>query len=187
MTGSIEDVGSLPGTMVTDQEATPIGEITEIYAIGGDGQPMWVTVEAKFGMGDKRTVFIPLARLKDEDGTLRVPYSKDHIGQCPDVDGRDGISPEHDRTLRDHYGIDRADQELRSDNHSYATLIPEQEGAAERVEDTSKLETPNPDKRSDETKERLHNPGSSEIRHVDAGAIADQNAAHSGGESRDEQ
>ena len=54
MTAPIEDISNLPGTKVTDQEESPIGEIKEIYAINGDGQPTWVSVEASFGMGDKR-------------------------------------------------------------------------------------------------------------------------------------
>ncbi len=176
MSAPIEDVSSLPGKKVSDQEENPIGEIKEIYAIGGDGDAMWVSVEAKFGMGDKRNVLIPLARLKDENGQLRVPYSKNHIGNTPEVDSADGISPECDRALRDHYGIDRADQELRSDNDSYATLVTEDtDGTAQRVEDPDSLETPNADKISDETRERLHDPGDSTTRDVDAGAIADQN------------
>ena len=178
MTAPIEDVSSLPGKKVSDQEETPIGEVKEIYAIGGDGDAMWVSVEAKFGIGDKRTVLIPLARLKDENGELRVPYSKDHIGNTPELDDAGEVSPECDRALRDHYGIDRADQELRADNDSYATLVTEDtDGPARRVEDPDQLETPNANKISDETKVRLQNPGGSETRDVDAGAIADENAA----------
>jgi hypothetical protein len=180
MTAPIEDVSSLPGKKVTDQEENTIGKIKEIYAIDGDGHPMWVTVEASFGMGNKRIVFIPLARLKDEDGELRVPYSKGHIEQTPEIDASEGISPECDRQLRDHYGIDTGDQEMRKDNKSYATLIPEEEGTAKLAEDPDQLETPNADKRDDETKERLHDPGSSDTRDVDAGAIADENASKSG-------
>jgi hypothetical protein len=125
-------------------------------------------------MAEKRIVFIPLARLSDEDGELRVPYSKKHIGETPEVDGSEGISPESERRLRDHYGIDRADQELRSDNKSYATLVPEEDGTAERVEDPDKLETPNADKRTDETKARLQDPGSAETRRDNADDIVDE-------------
>jgi hypothetical protein len=108
MTAPIEDASSLPAKKITDQGENPIGEVKEMYAIDGDGHPMWVTVEASFGMADKRIAFIPLARLKDEDGELRVPYSKDHVGQTPEVDGSEGISPECDRRLCDHYGIECA-------------------------------------------------------------------------------
>lgn len=174
MTGPIEDVSSLPGMKVTDQEEITIGKVKEIYAIDGDGHPMWVTVEASFGMSEKRTVFIPLARLSDEDGKLRVPYSKKHIGETPEVDSSDGISPESERQLRDHYGIDRADQELRTDNKSYATLVPEEEGSAQLAEDPDKLETPNADKRTDETKARLQDPGSAKTRNDNADDLVDE-------------
>jgi len=185
MSAPIEDVTSLPGQKVTDQDGSTIGEIKEIYALDGDGEPMWVTLEASFGLGDKRTKFIPLARLKDEDGALRVPYSKNHIENTPEIDASDGISPECDRQLRDHFGIDRADQELRADNNSYATLVPEGEGTPQRVEDVDKLESPDADKRTDETRERLEDPGSSEIRKVSAQDVTGEGGSSSKDESEE--
>jgi hypothetical protein len=174
MTAPIEDVSSLPGKKVSDQEQTPIGEIKDIYAIGGDGHPMWVTVEARSGMGQKKTVFIPIARLKVENDELLVPYSKSHIEDTPEVDAEEGITPECERNLRDHYGIDRADQELRGDNDSYATLVPEdEEGTAQRAEDPDKLDTPDANKVSDETKSRLEDVGSAETRKVTADDVTD--------------
>jgi hypothetical protein len=126
-----------------------------------------VTVEGRFA-GRRRAVFIPIARLKDEAGVLRVPYSKDHIGEAPAVDGREGISPECERRLRDHYGIDRGDQELRSDNRSYATLVLDGDCPAKPVADPSGLAMPSADKRTHDTGSRLQDPGSCEIRHLTA-------------------
>jgi hypothetical protein len=166
MTAPIEDVSSLPGKRISDQAENPIGEVKEIFAT--DGYPMWVLVEMASGIGDKRSVFIPLARIKDEDGELRVPYSKQRIGEAPEVDPSEGISEECDRQLRDYYGIDTGDQELRTDNKSYATLVAEDAGPAERVENADELDTPDADRRTDESRERRHDPGSSEIRKVSA-------------------
>lgn len=171
MTAPIEDVSTLPGKKLSDQMANVIGKVTNIYATD-DGYPMWVGVDASPGMGGKRTVLVPLARLKDEDGELRVPYSKQRIIESPEVDADAGISPECDRLLRDFYGIDVGDQEMRSDNKSYAALVPENGGAAQRVEDPDQVDTPDADKRTEESEERLHNPGSSETRHVTAGDVA---------------
>jgi hypothetical protein len=182
MTAPIQDVSSLPGRKVSDQEEAPIGEVKEIYAVGGDGHPVWVTVEASAGIGDKRLVFIPLARLKEEDGELRVPYSKNYVRDAPEVDGSDGISPECERRLRDHYGIDRADQELRSSNDSYATLVPEDEGKAERAADVEALETPDADKKDDQTLERLQDVGRPEAREVNAHDVV----AHNDGDDGDD-
>lgn len=181
MTAPIEDVSSLPGKKVTDQEENTIGKIKEIYAMDGDGDPMWITVEASTGMGQNRLVFIPLARLKDENGDLRVPYSKDHIENTPEVEG-DEISAECERKLRDHFGIDRADQELRSNNDSYATLVPEGEGTAKLVDDPDSVETPDANKVDDETKKRLQDAGSSETRNVTAEDVAHGEQGAEGGE-----
>jgi hypothetical protein len=183
MTAPIEDVSSLPGKRISDQAENPIGEVKEIYAT--DGYPMWVLVEISSGIADKQSAFIPLARIKDEKGELRVPYSKQRIGDAPEVDASDGISEECDRRLRDYYGIDAGDQELRSDNKSYVTLVPENAGASERVENVDELETPDPDQRTDESRERLHDPGGSEIRQVSAEDVAHNTQGESDGEDRE--
>jgi PRC-barrel domain len=185
MTAPIDDVSSLPGRKVTDQEENTIGEIKHIYAVGGDGDPMWVSLEAKSGMGNKRLVFIPLARIKDESGELRVPYSKDHVENTPEVDDGDEISAECERKLRDHYGVDRADQELRQHNESYATLVTEQDGTAQRVEDPNKLETPDADKVDDETRKRLADVGSAETRKITAEDVTHGEGGTEGGDDGD--
>ena len=182
MTAPIEDVSSLPGKKISDQTENPLGKVMEIYAT--DGYPMWVAVEMSSGMAKKRTVLIPLARIKDEDGELRVPYSAQRIGDAPEIDGSDGISAECDRKLRDYYGIDTGDQELRADNKSYATLVPEEAGEAKRVENVDELETPDADTRTDESHERLQDPGSAEMRKVTAEDVAHNTQ---GGSDEDEQ
>jgi sporulation protein YlmC with PRC-barrel domain len=170
VTAPIEDVSSLPGKKVSDQEGTSVGKVKEIYAAGGDGQPMWVEIEGSFGTREKRTVLIPLARLKDENGDIAVPYSKDRIGDCPDVDTGDGISAESDRELRGYYGIGTGDQELRADNKSYATLVTDEPGEASRVEDAGQLETPDADRRTEESMERLQD---SQRREARSGGVGD--------------
>jgi hypothetical protein len=36
---------------------------------------MWITVESSTGLTGSRTIFVPIARVKEEDGEVRVPYS----------------------------------------------------------------------------------------------------------------
>jgi hypothetical protein len=183
MTAPIEDVSDLPGKKVTDQEENEIGEVKDIFATD-DGFPMWVSVELKQGMGNKRTAIIPLARLKDENGELRVPYSKNHIADSPDVDADDGISEECDHQLRVFYGIGTGDQEMWSDNKGYATLVAEEGTSAKRVENADELDTPDSDKRTDESLERLKDPGSAEMRNVSAEDVA-EGKEDEGGEEGD--
>jgi hypothetical protein len=183
MTAPIEDVSALPGKKITDQAENPLGKVKEIYAT--DGYPMWVAVEMSSGLAKKRTVFLPLARIKDEDGDLRVPYSAQRIGDAPEVDDSDGISAECDRKLRDYYGIDTGDQELRADNKSYATLVPEEGGEAKLVENVDELETPDADTRTDESHERLRDPGSAEMRKVTAEDVTHDTQGSDGEQGRE--
>jgi hypothetical protein len=185
MTAPIEDVSSLPGKKISDQAENPLGKVKEVYAT--DGYPMWVSVEMSSGLAKKRTVLIPLARIKDEDGELRVPYSAQRIGDAPEIEGGDGISAECDRKLRDYYGIDTGDQELRADNKSYATLVHEEGGESQLVENVDELDTPDADTRTDESHERLRDPGSSEMRHVTAEDVAHHTSGSEGDDQSDEE
>jgi hypothetical protein len=185
MTAPIEDVSSLPGKKITDQEEVPVGEVKEIFATE-DGFPMWVSVELSEGMSKNRVAFIPLARIKDENGDLRVPYSKSKIADSPEVDDSEGISQECDFELRGYYGIGTGDQEMWSDNKGYSTMVQHESSPAERAEDADDLETPDPDQRTEESQERLEDPGSSEIRNVDAEAIAEGKDEKPGDDDEDE-
>jgi len=171
MTAAIEDARSLPGRTVHDQQAVEVGEVTGIFATDS-GFPMWVAVQTKAGMGRGPTVFIPLARLKEEDGELRVPYSKSHILEAPEADAEDRISEECDHALRTYYSIGAADQELWSDNKGYATLVDDEAGGASRVENLDELDTPDADKRTDATMDRMKDPGPAELRQVSVDEVA---------------
>jgi hypothetical protein len=133
MTAPIEDVDSLPGKTVSDHEQRKIGEIKDVYAVGGDENPMYVTVDASIGMSSSRVVFIPIARIKEEKGELLVPYSSDHLQDAPEIEPGDELSEEDDATLRGFYGIDRGDQEIRTDNASYANQVPEGDEPPQKV------------------------------------------------------
>ena len=128
----IEDMGSLPGKKITDQQGRDVGEICEIYE--QDGDPMWVTVKSSTGMATDRVVFIPLARLKEENDELRVPYSIQHIQDSPEADPEGELSEEHDRALRDYYGVDLGDEELRDSNDSYAAQVPDSDAPVKKAE-----------------------------------------------------
>jgi PRC-barrel domain len=133
MASAIEDVEGLPGRDLMDQLGEKIGTIKALYAVDGDNDPMWVTVEASTGLTSQRTLFIPIARMKEEDDQIRVPYSTKHVQDSPEVDSTDELSAEDDRMLRDYYAIDHADTELRTDNESYAARVPDAEGDLRKI------------------------------------------------------
>jgi hypothetical protein len=134
MASAIEDVSSLPGEAVSDQDGRKIGEVKEIYAVGDDGTPMWVTIESSTGIGRSRQVFIPLARLKQQGDGIRVPYSYSHVHEAPEVEVADKLSAEDDQALRSYYAVGLADQELVGAAQSYASQVPDEGGPARKIE-----------------------------------------------------
>ena len=129
----IENVGDLPGKKVFDQLGREIGPVGGVY--NQDGDPMWVTVESSTGLASDRLVFIPLARLKEEEGQLRVPYSVQHINESPEVEASDELSGQDDYALRAYYSVSIGDDELTTQNDdSYASRVPEGDGPVKRSE-----------------------------------------------------
>ena len=137
MASAIEDVRKLPGDALCDQDGNKIGTFKNVYAMGEGEEPMWATVEMSPGIGQSRMVFVPVARLKAEADEVRVPYSGQHLLGSPEIEPAEELSEEHERALRDYYGIDLADQEVRTDNESYAAQVPDVDGSAKRVEGES--------------------------------------------------
>lgn len=134
MASAIEDVSSLPGETVSDQDGRKIGEVRDIYGVGDDETPMWVTIESSTGIGRSRRVFVPLARLKQQGDEIRVPYSYSHIQEAPEIEPGDELSEEDDRALRAYYAIGLADQELVGAAQSYASQVPDEDEPARKIE-----------------------------------------------------
>jgi hypothetical protein len=71
----------LPCRKVSDQARTELGAITDVYAMES-GFPMWVTVQTKAGIGHGPPVFVPLARLKEENGEQQGTHPRIARGRC---------------------------------------------------------------------------------------------------------
>jgi hypothetical protein len=130
----IEDPRELAGTSVYDQNGEKVGDVTQLYAPGGEGDPMWAMVELSQTGFRSRKVLIPLARLKHEDDEVRVPYSLARIAESPEVEAEEELSREDDEQLRAFYNLDRGAGELRADNDdSYAAQVPEGDEPSRRI------------------------------------------------------
>jgi sporulation protein YlmC with PRC-barrel domain len=134
MASAIDDANSLPGETVNDQDGRQIGKVQEIYVVGEDKAPMWVTIKGSTGLGRSRLLFVPLARIKRENDEIRVPYSAQHVHSAPEIEPGEELSEEDDRALRDYYAIGLGDQEMRANSESYARLVPDGDGPATKAE-----------------------------------------------------
>jgi sporulation protein YlmC with PRC-barrel domain len=155
----IEDVSSLPGREVMDQEGGQIGEIKEVYGIGEDEEPMWVAIEISTDEmvedeDEGKIVIVPLARIREEGENLSVPYSLGHIKRSPEVEAEDEISEDDDNKLRTYYSIGLADDEFLESN-SYAGQRPQGEAPAKKItDDLDDKETPGGESRDRSAEER---------------------------------
>jgi stress response protein YsnF len=102
---NIDTVLNWRGRTIVDQGGEKIGTFEEIYLDAQTEQPEWAAV--KSGLFGRRYRFVPLSEAEEQDKeTLRVPFTKEHVDNTPDVDADGELSQEEEARLYEHYGID---------------------------------------------------------------------------------
>ncbi|MFD1722500.1 YsnF/AvaK domain-containing protein [Amnibacterium endophyticum] len=96
-----EQINSLPGTTVLDDDGDRVGDVIEVYLAEEGGEPLFVTVKTGF-FGSKQT-FVPLDGADMESGGLHVRYDKARIKDAPRVDADEALSEAEQQTLFDYY------------------------------------------------------------------------------------
>jgi hypothetical protein len=129
----IQDPTELAGRTVYDQLGNKLGKVQRVYAPGGGDEPKWVTVEVSLGLASDRLVFVPLARLKEEDGEVQVPYSTQRLRDAPEVEPGEELAPEDEDRLAGFYGL-RDDVPVQDKPGSYAAQIPDGDEPPQPVE-----------------------------------------------------
>lgn len=135
MAKPIEDPEELTGADVYDQMGEQIGSVKSLYGAAGEAPPSWVGVDVSTGMIGRQLVLVPLARLKHEDGQVRVPYNKQHLTDAPEVDAEGGLSEEDEERLNDYYALARGDQPTEDNPDSYAAQMPDSDEPAEPLDE----------------------------------------------------
>jgi len=65
-------------------------------------------IGVKMGLFGMRSTLIPMdvARVNERDRTIEVADSKDHVKEAPNFDDDDDITPEFERRIRTHFGLE---------------------------------------------------------------------------------
>jgi len=134
MAAPIEEPEELAGEDIYDQIGEKIGSVEQLYAGGGDGPPSWVGIKISTGLFGRELVLVPLARLKQEQGQVRVPYSRQHLLDAPEVEAEDGLSEEEAEQLSDYFAVARGDQPAEDNPDSYAAQMPDDDGPPEPLD-----------------------------------------------------
>jgi uncharacterized protein (TIGR02271 family) len=114
------DLHNWPGETLYDSEGSKIGEIVEIYADRGTGEPAWLAV--KTGLFGSNISFVPLREAARSGDGISVPYDKWLVKDSPNVPADAEISPEEERRLWEHYSLEFGDFDYDQDYDDTATI-----------------------------------------------------------------
>lgn len=111
------NIRDLFNTTAFDSNGEKLGDVQEVFVDDHSGQPTFV--EIKHGLFGMSSSLVPLKghRLQGED--LQLAFPKDRIKDAPDVNADEGLTPEEQNRIFEHYGIAGAqDQnEYVADDH----------------------------------------------------------------------
>jgi len=98
---SEHNIQNLVGATVIGADGDKIGTLGQIYVDPETGRPNWATVKTGFfGMSES---FVPLEQADQNDGEVRVPYTKDVVKDAPNIDPDREISDDEEDRLYDYY------------------------------------------------------------------------------------
>jgi uncharacterized protein (TIGR02271 family) len=104
---TIQDVQTWRGRDLYDSEHDKIGEITDIYLDRQSGEPEWLAI--KTGLFGSNVNFVPIRESSSMEDHVMVPYDKAKVKDAPNVDADGELSPDEERSLYQHYGLEFGD------------------------------------------------------------------------------
>ena len=106
---NLSDPRSISGKDVVGADGEKIGKVEELYLDTQTQQPEWISVST--GFFGSHVSLVPVAEATEEDGSVRVPYSKDQVKSAPHYDPGRELSQEEEADLFRHYGLSYGSQE----------------------------------------------------------------------------
>ena len=101
---TLDDVQTMRGQDLYDNDGGKIGEIADIYLDRQTGEPEWLAV--KTGLFGSNLSFAPIREARSADGRVTVPYEKAKVKDAPNVEADGELSEQEEQRLYEHYGLD---------------------------------------------------------------------------------
>jgi sporulation protein YlmC with PRC-barrel domain len=98
----IDTVLGWRGRTVLDRDGEKIGRLGDVFLDRQTDRPAWAGVRT--GLFGQSESYVPLERVEEIEGDLRVPFSKDEVKDAPRIDPDVALSPEEEAALWRHYG-----------------------------------------------------------------------------------
>jgi stress response protein YsnF/sporulation protein YlmC with PRC-barrel domain len=107
---TIQELAAAQGRAVVDSDGTRLGDVDAIYYDNETEEPEWIGIATGFIATNR--VVVPAQSATVDGDAVRVPYDEATVKAAPTIDG-DEISPELERNLYRHYGLDYSEREQR--------------------------------------------------------------------------
>src|SRR3712207_4410409 len=104
---TLQDVQTWKGLTLYGSDNDKIGEIADVYLDRQSGEPEWLAV--KTGLFGSNVSFVPIREATGSGEGVTVPYEKAKVKDAPNAQADGELSPEEERRLYQHYGLEFGD------------------------------------------------------------------------------
>lgn len=94
------------GRTVRDPEGEKVGTFGDVFLDRETDRPEWGGVRT--GLFGRHESYVPLTEVEEDEGDLRVPFTKEQVTGAPRIDPDVALTEEEERTLFAHYGREHA-------------------------------------------------------------------------------
>jgi hypothetical protein len=126
------------GYKVYDNAGEKIGKVDDLFVDEHDREEY---IGVKMGFFGLRSTLIPMdvARVNERDRSIEVADSRDHVKEAPHFADDDDITPEFERRIRSHFGLEG--EESSSERGSYGRRSAAGAGGAAMGDNATRGET----------------------------------------------
>lgn len=100
------NIRDLFNTTAFDNNGDKLGEVQEVFVDDHSGKPTFV--EVKHGLFGMSSSLVPLKGHRLQGDDLQLAFDKDRIKDAPNVDADQGLTPEEQNRIFEHYGVGSA-------------------------------------------------------------------------------
>ncbi len=93
------------GYTVYDNQGSKIGKVDDLFVDEKDHEEY---IGVKLGLLGRKSTLIPteIVRVNENDRTIEVSESKDHVKDAPSFDDDEDVTAEYEERIRSHFGLD---------------------------------------------------------------------------------
>jgi sporulation protein YlmC with PRC-barrel domain len=108
------------GYTVYDNQGSKIGKVDDLFVDEKDHEEY---IGVKLGLLGRKSTLIPteIVRVNENDRTIEVSESKDHVKDAPSFDDDEDVTSEYEERIRRHFGLESLQQSGSGGSYDSAT------------------------------------------------------------------